>query len=89
MHGYCLRNPKRAIRAIAGLDFQDSTSLKNLYILKMSDLFKFQYESLMWDHDHGSLPSAFKGSFDKVIYVHSSQTLHQKTNLQKRLISKR
>ena len=67
---------KRAIRAIAGLDFQESTtdSFRDLCILKISDLFLVQYASLMWDYDHDSLPNAFKGFFTKISDVHSYRT---------------
>ena len=61
---------------MACLSFQDATSetFKNLTILKISDLYKVQYASLMWDYDHGSLPKAFDGFFTKVHDIHSYRT---------------
>ena len=75
---------KRAIRAIAGLDFQESTtdSFRDLYILKISDLFIVQYASLMWDYDHDSLPNAFKGFFTKISDANKlSKTINIKTKV--------
>ena len=73
---------KRAIRAIAGRDFQESTtdSFRDLCILKISDLFLVQNASLMWDYDHDSLPNAFKGFFTKKSDVHSYRTLAASAN---------
>ena len=67
---------KKAIRAILGLNFTDSTSasFKSLRILKIFDLYKVQFASLMWDFDHGSLPDAFSGFFTKISDVHSHNT---------------
>ena len=67
---------KRAIRAIAGLAFDESTkkSFSALNILKISDLFKYQFASLMWDQDHNCLPKCFKSFFVQVSYTHCYNT---------------
>ena len=76
MLGEGLPFPKKAVRAICGLGFNDSTSgsFKSLRILKIFDLYKVQFASLMWDFDHGSLPDAFSGFFTKISDVHSHNT---------------
>ena len=58
---YVFLTQKIAIRAMAGLGFNNPTSLafKNFRVLKVFDMLKVQYASLMWDFDHGSLPNAF------------------------------
>ena len=77
---HCLDNvfltQKKAIRAMAGLHFDDHTSasFKKFGILKIYDLMKVQYASLMWDNDHGSLPQVFQGFFTKISDVHSHHT---------------
>ena len=59
-----------------GLHFDDHTSVsfKKFGILKIYDLMKVQYASLMWDYDHGSLPQVFQGFFTKISDVHSHHT---------------
>ena len=61
---------------MAGLHFDDHTSVsfKKFGILKIYDLMKVQYASLMWDYDHGSLPQVFQGFFTKISDVHSHHT---------------
>lgn len=56
---------KRAIRAMASINFDDPTSdsFKKFGILKIHDLMKVHFASLMWDFDHGSLPHVFQGFF--------------------------
>ena len=56
---------KRAIRAMASLNFDDPTSdsFKKFGILKIHDSMKVHFASLMWDFDHGSLPHVFQGFF--------------------------
>ena len=73
---------KKAIRAISGLGFNDSTSasFKSLRILKIFDLYKLQCASLMWDFDHGSLPDAFFGFFTKISDIHSHRTRSSTSN---------
>ena len=73
---------KRAIRAILGLGFDDSTSasFKSLRILKIFDLYKVQCASLMWDFDHGSLPDAFLGFFTKISDIHPYNTRSSASN---------
>jgi hypothetical protein len=67
---------KRAIRAIASLDFNASTkdAFRTLQILKIHDLFKFQYASLMWDQDHNLLPECLNNLFVRVAETHSYET---------------
>ena len=73
---------KRAIRAIAGLDFNESTKVAfcNLQILKVHDLFKFQYASLMWDQDHNLLPDCLNKIFVRVADTHSYETRSSAAN---------
>ena len=67
---------KKAIRATAGLDFQAPTndSFKSLGIVKIHDLYKVQYASLMWDFDHGILPHAFDDFFVPISAIHNYET---------------
>ena len=67
---------KRAIRAIAGLDFGESTneSFKELNLLKLKDLYKFQFANLMWDQDHELLPISLNNIFIKISDVHNYET---------------
>ena len=67
---------KRAIRAISGLGFGESTveAFHNLKILKFADLFSFQYASLMWDYEHNSMPQRLSNLFHKISDVHSYGT---------------
>ena len=45
--------------------------LKDLQILSISDNFKFQVSSLMWDLDHDTLPSSLSSHFSKRSSEHS------------------
>ena len=67
---------KRAIRAIAGLDFGESTndSFKELNLLKLKDLYEFQFANLMWDQDHELLPRSLNNLFLKISDVHKYET---------------
>ena len=67
---------KRAIRIVAGLEFQASTktAFSELKLLKIGDLFKFNLASLMWDHDHGSLPYCFSNLFQNISDIHHYET---------------
>ena len=67
---------KRAIRNVAGLEFQASTKMVfgELKLLKLGDLFKFNLASVMWDHDHGSLPSCFSSLFKNISDIHHYET---------------
>ena len=67
---------KIAIRAIAGLDFGESTenAFKDLKLLKLDDLFKFQMSNLMWDQDHHILPFSLNKLFNQVSQVHNYGT---------------
>ena len=73
---------KRALRAIAGLDFNASTkdAFPNFQILKIHDLFKFQYASLMWDQDHSLLPECLNNLFVRVADTHSYETRSSAAN---------
>lgn len=67
---------KRAIRAIAGLDFNAPTedAFRNLQILKIYDLYNLQLSSLMWDHDHNLLPKCLSNYFVRVTDTHNHET---------------
>ena len=67
---------KRAIRIVAGLEYQASTktAFSELKLLKIEDLFKYNLASLMWDHDHGSLPSCFSNLFQNISDIHHYET---------------
>ena len=73
---------KRALRAIAGLDFNASTkdAFPYFQILKIHDLFKFQYASLMWDQDHSLLPECLNNLFVRVADTHSYETRSSAAN---------
>ena len=66
----------KALRAITGSQFTDSTDslYESLNVLNLDDIFQFQYASLMYDHDHGNLPSCFSTYFRKVEDIHSHDT---------------
>ena len=61
---------------MAGLNFDDPTSdsFKKFGILKIHDLMKVHFASLMWDFDHGSLPHVFQSFFTKISDIHSYHT---------------
>ena len=56
---------KRDIRIISNADFTSPTSklFKDLNVLKIDDLLKIQYASLMWDYDKNILPSSLNFYF--------------------------
>ena len=66
----------KALRAITGSQFTASTDplYNNLNVLKLDDIFQIQYASLMFDQDHGNLPSCFKTYLRKVEDIHSHNT---------------
>ena len=70
-----LLSQKRAIRVVAGLDYRETTkeAFRDLKILKVTDLFKFQLACVMWDHDHGALPSCFDGTFNKIAHSYNTR----------------
>ena len=72
--GKILLLQKRAVRIISNARFNDHTEplFKQLQILKLSDLFKHQIASFMYEYDHNDLPEAFNSLFHKV--NHSSTT---------------
>ena len=77
--GYCRRlrvSQNKALRAIAGSQFTAPTDplYDSLNVLKLDDIFQIQYASLMFDQDHGNLPSCFKTYFRKVEDIHSHNT---------------
>ena len=63
---------KRAIRALSGLGYSDSTadSFKKFKILSVENLFRLKIASLMWDFDHKLLPNHFQ----KIFFKYSSET---------------
>ena len=56
---------KRVIRIISNADYTSPTSklFKDLNVLKIDDLLKIQYASLMWDYDKNILPSSLNFYF--------------------------
>ena len=71
----CL-SQKRAIRAVAGLDYGESTktAFRELKVLKIKDLYKFHFASVMWDQDHGNLPFCLSNIFRQVSDIHNYDT---------------
>ena len=67
---------KRAIRIVAGLEFQASTktAFRELKLLRTEDLFKYNIANVMWEHDHGSLPSCFSKLFQNISDIHHFET---------------
>ena len=67
---------KRAIYAIAEKtdDFTLNRLLSKLRILSVDDLYKLQLSSLMWDYDHGIIPSSFQDMFQRSNIVHQHNT---------------
>ena len=67
---------KKAIRAISFADFHAHTSplFKDLNILKVDDLFRYQISSLMWDYDHDTVPYAISTLFNRTRNTHSHGT---------------
>ena len=67
---------KKAVRAITFADYT-APSLpiyKELEILSLSDLFKHQTSSLMWDLDHDTLPRSLATYFSKIRDEHPYST---------------
>ena len=73
---------KRAIRIVAGLEFLAPTNdaFCDLKILPIGDLFKYNLAGVMWDHDHGSLPSCLSRFFHNVSDIHSYNTRSSSAN---------
>ena len=67
---------KKAIRAISGLTFSDSTtdSFTNFKILNLEKLYRLKLASLMWDFDHGGLPNHLRKLFKYSSDCHSFNT---------------
>ena len=67
---------KRAIYAIADKtdDFKLNSLLFKLKILSIDDLYKLQLSSLMWDYDHGIIPSSLQDMFQRSNIVHQHST---------------
>ena len=72
---------KKVIRTISNADFNEHSGplFKNLNILKLEDLFKMQYACLMWEYEHGNLPTCFKNYFKKVSDMHNYETRNATT----------
>ena len=66
----------KALRVITGSQFNASTDslYESLNVLKFDEIFQFQYASLMYDQDHGNLPSCFNTYFRKVEDIHIHNT---------------
>ena len=66
----------KALRAITGSQFTASTDslYESLNLLKLDDIFKFQYASITYDQDHGNLPCCFNAYFKKVEDIHQHST---------------
>ena len=67
---------KRAIRAIFGLKFSESTTdaFSTLKILTVHQLYKYTCSSLMWDFDHGHLPKHISKFCIKTSNFHTINT---------------
>ena len=67
---------KRAIRIVADLEYRASTNkaFGELKLLKIDDLFKYNIAGVMWDHDHGILPTCFSNFFKNISDIHSYQS---------------
>jgi len=67
---------KKAIRAITFSDYKAHSLpiFKNLEILSIKDLYRYQVSSLMWDLDHETLPSSISSYFTKIRNVHNHLT---------------
>ena len=76
---------QRAIRAIAGLSYNDSTSvsLKNFKILTLEKLYRSKLASFMWDFDHGLLTSHLQKLFKFLSEFHGYGTRSFLTYFQK------
>ena len=65
---------KRAIRAISNSTDDFEKLLHDLKILNFDDQLKVQLSSLMWDYDHGIIPSSLKDLFKRSNLVHNYRT---------------
>ena len=67
---------KKAIRPITFSDYRAPSLpiLKDLGILSLNDLYKYQITSLMWDLDHDILPTSISSYFIKRRNAHSHCT---------------
>ena len=67
---------KRAIRALFGLSYNDSTSdsFRKFKILSLENLYRLKLASLMWDFDHSLLPSHLQKLFKYSSEIHSYGT---------------
>jgi len=67
---------KKAIRAISGITFSDSTtdSFTNFKILNLEKLYRLKLAFLMWDFDHGGLPNHLRKLFKYSSDCHSFNT---------------
>ena len=67
---------KRAIRVIANLDFNESTekSFKDFKVLSLENLYQEKLASLMWDFDHGYLPTHLQKLFKFTSEIHDYGT---------------
>ena len=68
---------KKIVRAISFADFEAPSKplMKDLRILSFEDLYKTQIASLMWDFDHGCLPSSLSSLFTRRTEVVHSRNL--------------
>ena len=66
----------KALRAITGSQLTASTDslYESVNVLKLDEIFQFQYASLMYDQNHGNLPSCFNTYFRKVEDIHCHNT---------------
>ena len=67
---------KRAIRALFGLSYNDSTSdsFRKFKILSLENLWRLKLDSLMWDFDHSLLPSHLQKLFKYSSKIHGYGT---------------
>jgi len=67
---------KRAVRALSGLSYNDSTSesFNKFKILSLENLYRLKLASLMWDFDHCLLPSHLQNFFKYSSETHSYGT---------------
>ena len=73
---------KKAIRAISFAEYSSPSSpiFKELGILTITDLYKTQTASLMWDLDHNTLPTSLSTYFTRVSETHSHNTRSTTSN---------
>ena len=66
----------KAVRLISGCGRYDPVEpmYKKLNILKLDEIFLSEYAALMYDQDHGTLPSCFSNYFKQVNDIHSYET---------------